>query len=244
MVIINNLDNEDLIYDLYKANDSYKVKVGIIEKISNNEKLKHIYEDTKNANIRKVIVDKISDEKILKEIGENDSVWEIRVIANEKIGNIKEVLHDILNNTTDSKLFYDTYKESKNQNVPLNEYIENKKFFMDTLLIPYEKTLRHYMELEEEYHQKGKTSEKDLAQIKENQKLCREQISKFKEMVNDVSKEGKDKTLTLALSQENFETHKVVVELSDDKEILQEIADDDNEFPEIRQLAKDKLILK
>ncbi|MCI6931029.1 MAG: hypothetical protein MR750_07250, partial [Methanobrevibacter boviskoreani] len=241
--IAKKIDDENVLYSLYDKNEDDSVKKILVEKIYNEDYLKEILKDSDNASIRKVIVNKITDIYTLNEIAEKDEVWQIRAIAYEKLGKIEPALEEILNNTNDSELFYDSYNEYKDLEVEISDFIENKRFFMDTLLIPYEKTLSYYQKLDDRYPLKEleDTSENKIELIKEREELCKRKIKEFKTNINKVSSEGKDKILYLALSQENYENHKVVVELTNDREILNRIARDENEFPRIKKLAQAKL---
>ncbi|MGN1186000.1 MAG: hypothetical protein ACI4RQ_03275, partial [Methanobrevibacter wolinii] len=112
-----------------------------------------------------------------------------------------------------------------------------------TLLVPYEKTLYSYVKLDDRYplNQEENSEDNKIIVIKEHEKQCREKIKLFKSKINEISSEGKEKILILALNEKNYESHKVAVQMIDDRETLAKIAENEDEYPRIRRLARSKL---
>ncbi len=102
LFVINNLSDRNLIFNTFKDDKFWKVRLEVIKKLS-DENLIYSFKDDKDWYVRRAVIEKLSDEKLIFDTFKDD---ERRLVRRA-----------VVNKLSDEKLIYDTFKDDEDSDV-------------------------------------------------------------------------------------------------------------------------------
>ena len=121
-------DNEEIIFNKFKNNADWVVRIAVIKKLS-DEKLISYFKDDKTWEVRLAVIKKLSNEQLIFDTFKDDEHWVVRKEVINKLSNEKLIFNTfkddenpsirkaVVNKLSDEKLIFDTFKDDKNWRV-------------------------------------------------------------------------------------------------------------------------------